>query len=235
MSPDTPAPSYTGLLNVGGVVQGSGLRPTTNTMHMVWGRRAFFGYTVRPDGEAWWFANVGRAREPERGELASVPAEEWRRQLRELFAGDLPFITRLIERTREIGATPIHDMPSLPSWHDGRAVLLGDAAHAVSPSAGQGASMAIEDAIVLAKCIRDVADVESALARYERYRRPRAERIVATGRRRGTYKALESRAAVRLRDFLMPIAFRFFATEKRMSWIYDYRVSWHTPVTAAAP
>ncbi|HEX7090137.1 MAG TPA: NAD(P)/FAD-dependent oxidoreductase [Longimicrobiales bacterium] len=229
--PDAPAPSYTGLLNLGGIAADSGLPPTPDTMHMVWGRRAFFGYTVRPDGEAWWFANVGQEREPARGELEAVPAEEWRRRLRELYADDPPFIAELIERTPRIGATPIHDMPSLPAWQRGRVVLLGDAAHAVSPSAGQGASQALEDAIVLAKCLRDVAPVEAALARYEALRRPRAERIVAEGRRRGTYKALESRAAVRVRDLLLPLAMRVFANERRLAWIHDYRVRWDEPVT----
>src|SRR5690606_2044489 len=169
-----------------------------------------------------------------RGELDSVPTEEWRRRLLSLFADDAPFIARLIDATPEITATPIHDMPSLPAWHRGRVVLLGDAAHAVSPSAGQGASLALEDAIVLAKCLRDVAPVESALARYEALRRPRAERIVADGRRRGTYKALRSRAAVRLRDLVMPLALRVFANERRLAWIHDYRVRWDEPVTDRA-
>jgi FAD-dependent urate hydroxylase len=230
--PDAPAPAYTGLLNLGGVVADSGLPPTPDAMRMVWGRRAFFGYTVRPNGEAWWFANVGQEREPARGELDSVPVEEWRRRLRDLFADDPPFIAELVQRTPQIGATPIHDMPSLPAWQRGRVVLLGDAAHAVSPSSGQGASQALEDAIVLAKCLRDVAPVEAALARYEALRRPRAERIVAEGRRRGTYKALKSRAAVRVRDLLLPLAMRLFANEKRLAWIHDYRVRWAEPVTA---
>ena len=228
--PDAPAPSYTGLLNLGGIVRDSGLPPTPDAMRMVWGWRAFFGYTVRENGEAWWFANVGQEREPQRGELESVPTEEWRRRLLSLFADDAPFIARLIEATPEITATPIHDMPPLPAWHRGRVVLLGDAAHAVSPSAGQGASLALEDAIVLAKCLRDVAPVESALARYEALRRPRAERIVADGRRRGTYKALRSRAAVRLRDLVMPLALRVFANEQRLAWIHGYRVRWDEPV-----
>jgi len=232
--PDAPAPSYTGLLNLGGIVRDSGLPPTPDAMRMVWGWRAFFGYTVRENGEAWWFANVGQEREPQRGELESVPTEEWRRRLLSLFADDAPFIARLIEATPEITATPIHDMPPLPAWHRGRVVLLGDAAHAVSPSAGQGASLALEDAIVLAKCLRDIAPVEAALARYESLRRPRAERIVADGRRRGTYKALRSRAAVRLRDLVMPLALRVFANEQRLAWIHDYRVWWDEPVTDRA-
>lgn len=233
MSPDAPRPMYTGLLNVGGTVQESGLPSTPGRMHMVWGRRAFFGYTVDATGEAWWFANLGRAREPAREQLAEVGTEEWRRDLRDQFADDPPFIVRLIDRTSVIEGTPIHDMPSLPTWWHGRVVLMGDAAHAVSPSAGQGASMAIEDAIVLAKCLRDVAPLGAALGRYEAMRRPRAERIVRAGRRRGTYKALESRAAVWLRDRLMPYAFRIFASEDRMSWIYDYAIRWDEPLPPA--
>lgn len=201
---------------------------------MVWGRRAFFGYTVRPGGEAWWFANLGLQREPGREELAAVSTGDWKRRLGGLFAADPPFIAELIERTDEIGATPIHDMPSLAAWHRGRAVLLGDAAHAVSPSAGQGASLAMEDAIVLAKCLRDVGTPDRAFARYEALRRERAEKIVASGRKRGTYKALDSRAAVFLRDLFMPLALRVFATEKAMAWIYDYRIEWDERVAAEA-
>ncbi|HXF60178.1 MAG TPA: FAD-dependent monooxygenase [Caldilineaceae bacterium] len=231
MAPDAPAPSYTGLLNLGGVVPDSGLPATPDTMHMVWGRQAFFGYTVRPSGEAWWFANIGMKREPARKELAAIPTQEWQRRLSELYAGDPSFIRALIHHTDEIGATPIHDLPSIPRWTRGRVGLLGDAAHAVSPSSGQGASLAMEDALMLAKCLRDLAAPEQALRQYEALRRPRAERIVAEGRKRGSYKALESRAAVFLRDLLMPLAFRLFATDKAMSWIFDYEIRWEEPVT----
>ncbi|MFN3324940.1 MAG: FAD-dependent oxidoreductase [Bryobacteraceae bacterium] len=234
MDPDAPEPSYTGLLNAGGIVHGAGLPPTPNAMHMVWGRRAFFGYTVREDGTAWWFANIGEPREPGRDELSATSTAEWKRRLREMFAGDPAFITRLIDATREAPVYPIYDMPSLPRWHSGRAGLLGDAAHAVSPSSGQGASLAMEDALMIAKCLRDIEDPQAALARYEQLRRDRAEKIVKTGRRRGSYKALESRMAVFLRDLFMPLALRFFADEKAMSWIYDYSIPWDVPVNGAA-
>lgn len=234
MDPDAPEPSYTGLLNVGGIVYNSGLPATPHAMHMIWGRRAFFGYTVRPSGEAWWFANLGMQQEPGRAELAAIATDDWKRRLRDLFAEDQAFISALIQHTDLIGATPIHDMPSLPQWHRGRVGLLGDAAHAVSPSAGQGASMAMEDAMMLAKCLRDVADPQRALMRYEEERRPRAERIVATGRKRGSYKALESRTAVFLRDLFMPLAFRLFASEQATAWIYDYEIAWDAPVVAYA-
>ncbi|MCP3098430.1 FAD-dependent monooxygenase [Myxococcus sp. K15C18031901] len=64
-----------------------------------------------------------------------------------------------------------------PRWWRPRAVLLGDAAHAVTPNLGQGAGLAIEDAAALAWLLATMGPSDEALARYERLRRPRAERI----------------------------------------------------------
>src|SRR5574341_646276 len=170
MDPEAPAPNYTGLLNLGGVAQGLRLAPTPDTMHMIWGRRAFFGYAIRP-GEAWWFANLGSKREPSRQELAVTSTAEWKGRLRDLFTDDPALITTLIDSTEQIEAFPIHDMPSLARWHAGRVALLGDAAHAVSPSAGHGASLAMEDALMLAGCLRDIQEPQRAFGRYESLRR----------------------------------------------------------------
>src|SRR5690606_21480616 len=215
--PEAPAPTYTGLLNLGGMARVPDLPPTPGVMRMLWGRRAFFGHTTREGGETWWFANVGEPREPERGALEAVPTDEWRRRLIELFADDPPFVRRILQATPHVTATPIHDLPSIPAWRRGRVALLGDAAHAVSPSSGQGASLAVEDAIALARCLRDVERLEEALARFEALRRPRVERIVADGRRRGVYKAPRSRTALMLRDLLLPLVLPIFANERRLA------------------
>ena len=67
----------------------------------------------------------------------------------------------------------------LRRWSDGRVTLLGDAAHPTLPMMAQGASMAIEDAVVLARCLADDApDVTAALARYERARHERTSKLV---------------------------------------------------------
>jgi len=60
-------------------------------------------------------------------------------------------------------------------------IVIGDAAHAASPTTTQGASMAIEDAVVLAQCLRDVPGQAAALGTYERLRRSRVERVVQSG------------------------------------------------------
>jgi salicylate hydroxylase len=68
----------------------------------------------------------------------------------------------------------LFDRDPLPRWTVGRATLLGDAAHAMLPFLGQGAAMAVEDGMVLARALADSDDVERALARYEAARYERA-------------------------------------------------------------
>ena len=85
---------------------------------MIFGKQAFFGYLLAPDGEVWWFANVPRRDEPARGEVEAIPAEAWRRRLAELYAKDAGPAVRLVQ-TSEIAskASSIHSIPHLPRWH----------------------------------------------------------------------------------------------------------------------
>jgi 2-polyprenyl-6-methoxyphenol hydroxylase-like FAD-dependent oxidoreductase len=67
----------------------------------------------------------------------------------------------------------------LDIWHRGRAVLIGDAAHATAPVWAQGAALALEDAIVLAACVSDHADIQSALANFQDRRIKRVTHVRA--------------------------------------------------------
>lgn len=76
---------------------------------------------------------------------------------------------------------PIHAVDAAARWHKGRTVLIGDAAHAMTPYAAQGAAMAIEDAIALAAVLDEDGDPMAAFARYDEMRRPRLQRVRARG------------------------------------------------------
>jgi FAD-dependent urate hydroxylase len=231
MDPDAPRPTYTGLLSIGGYSHSTTIRPTPDTQHFVFGRRAFFGYLVRDSGEVWWFANLPRADEPSRAELAGTSTQGWQQRLLELFADDLSRISGIIQATEsEIGAHTVDDMPTIPTWHRGPVALVGDAAHATSPNAGQGASLAMEDALVVAKCLRDLPDPEQAFAAYERLRRERAEKVVAYSRRIGQSKAISNPVAVRLRDLVLPLALKRFANPQAHAWVYTHHVDWDEKV-----
>ena len=116
---------------------------------MIFGRRGFFGYSVRDHGDVYWFANMTWDGGTTRESLGAVSPAEWKRQLLDLFADDVgPARDILGATTDELAAFPVYDMPVVPIWHRDSMVIIGDAAHATSPTSGQGASMAIEDAIV---------------------------------------------------------------------------------------
>ena len=92
--------------------------------------------------------------------------------------------------------------------------------------------MAAEDAIVLAKCMRDIPDTEGAFATYERLRRERVEKAVAYSRRIGQSKAISNPVARWLRDQVMPFALKRFANSESHSWLYTYHVDWDEEVAA---
>jgi len=125
----------------------------------------------------------------------------------------------------------MEDIPTVPTWSKGRMVLIGDAANATSPSSGQGASLAIESAVELARCLRDLPH-EQAFAAYEQLRRARVEKIIAQAARTNSDKAAGPIVRV-LRDLLMPVAMNRLAKPEKMAWQFDYHVDWDAPVAAA--
>jgi len=226
IDPAAPAPTYLGLINIGGYASGVSVPSGPGSYEMIFGRRAFFGYAMAPGGEVWWFANVPRPAEPARGEVEAIDLEEWRQRLLELFADDAGPAIRLIEATQRLTpASPIHALPHLPAWHRGRMLVIGDAAHAPSPTSGQGASLSIEDAVVLAQCLRDLPTPEAAYAHFEAARRRRIERIIKWAARISNSKAAGPVGRA-IRDALMPMFMKLAAKSRMLNEIYGYPLDW---------
>jgi len=226
IDPAAPDPRYVPLLNAGGYARGVRLDAEPGVMHMIFGRECFFSYVVNPNGEVWWFANPRQPRELSREELARITKEQWREKLLALFAKDKTPARELIDATEEVfSGWNTYDFPKVPTWHRDRMIIIGDAAHATSPASGQGASMAFEDAVTLAKCLRDNRDVPAAFAGYERLRRERVERVVAQGKRNGDGKSLGP-----VMRQLLPLFMKL--NKPNLSWLYDHRIDWDAPVPA---
>jgi 2-polyprenyl-6-methoxyphenol hydroxylase-like FAD-dependent oxidoreductase len=214
---NAPKPRYTGLLGMGGRAADLDLKlPSTHgSMHMVFGKRAFFAYQVADDGRVGWFAN-----------------REWLRVMADTFADDRTpavDILRSIDPASLVVVGALEDLPTVPTWSKGRTVLVGDSAHATSPSSGQGASQAVESSIQLTRCLRDLP-VDQAFAAYEDLRRGRVERIIAAGARSNSDKAAGPVARI-FRDLLMPVAMKMLAKPEKMAWQNDYRIDWNAPVS----
>jgi FAD-dependent urate hydroxylase len=202
-------------------------------LNMVFGKRVFFCHVVSPkDGRVWWFANPARKTEPTASELATLAGEKLRADLLDLVARDRTPATEIIRATRDVyPAWPTFDFPTVPVWHRGRMVIIGDAAHATSPAAGQGASMAIEDAVTLGKCLRDVPDIERALSTYESLRRERVEAVVAAGKRNGDNKVIGPVGRV-VRDFFLKRIFSKPFDEDPNAFMWQHRIDWDEKISA---
>jgi FAD-dependent urate hydroxylase len=218
--PEAAAPRFTGLLDFGGFARYSGGPLRAGCNEMVFGRRAFFGAFATPDGQVWWFHN-GPGAPGGSGQELTAPARE---HLLALHREDPPWISGVIRATPDVlGPWPIHDLPPLPRWHEGRVCLLGDAAHAMSPSAGQGASLAMEDALALARSLRDHDEPAAAFAAFERLRRPRVDAIFREARRNSSGKAVSGLSAW-FRDRLLPLFLKLGAATQTRH--YGYRLQW---------
>ncbi len=231
IDPAAPGPGYTGTLGFESVVD----RPVptgTGTMQFTFGKRAYYLYWRYPDGRTGFGANLPQDRPMSLTDARAVSAEEWLRRLRETYGDDDPGgdLVRAIAPDRLTITGSLHIMPSVPRWHRDSLVLIGDAVHAPSNSSGQGASLAIESAIELARCLRDLPDAPSAFAAYERMRRPRVEGIAARAAKINNLKApgpLGRATMPVLMRLLMKTAMR---PEKAFGPAQRYRIDWATPI-----
>jgi 2-polyprenyl-6-methoxyphenol hydroxylase-like FAD-dependent oxidoreductase len=228
IDPGAPRPRYVGLVNFGGYTPGSAVGDP-QAWHMIFGTRAFFGYAPDPAGGTVWFANVPR-QPVSRRERESTTPEQWKQSLVDLFADDAgPAADLITAGSLQLAADNTHDLPTVPVWHKAPVIIIGDAAHAPSPSSGQGASMALEDGIVLSKCLRDIRSIQDAFEAFERIRRRRVERIVAQGARTSSSKAAGPVGRI-LRDLVLPFVFRHVVTEKSLAWMYEHHIDWESPI-----
>ncbi len=263
IDPQAPDPRYVGMVNFGGYTPaGAYSSPAaieSGVWHMTFGRRAFFGHVVDPSGGVVWFANTPGEAIP-KDERETTDKQYWKSLLSDLSADDAGPIHEIVRNGHlDVVADNTYDLVSVPKWHNGSMVIIGDAAHAPSSISGQGASLAIEDAVMLAKCLRDTNEPAAAFASYERLRRPRVEAMVlqvtrgisnrvpgrvaygrlprlrlrrneATGAPRG-----DGAIARLLRDRALRAVYSCLVTERSLGWTYNHHIDWDDPVEVALP
>jgi 2-polyprenyl-6-methoxyphenol hydroxylase-like FAD-dependent oxidoreductase len=232
--PEAPAPVFAGAIGVGGIAPAAAV-PGLSTadkqsLTSTFGARGLFCYCGTGVGDVMWWSNLCRAQPLGPRELEGH-AKEWaRKELLDLFGRYHAPITALIEASGTPAAFNLFDVAPLPRWHDGLVVLVGDAAHAVPAGTGQGASLALEDAMDLARRLRDDAEPTRAFVAFEGARRTRVERITTRARRRGADKAEVTPLTAQLRRFARWAALNLLG-QRTQDWVYRYRVDWG-PVAA---
>lgn len=178
--PDALGPVYAGATAWRGVAPGPYELPISQTL----GPAGEAGILPLGDGRVCWYvAKVA----PAQADLDPVA----------LFADWHDPVPELVRTTAEVIRHDIYELPLLPTFVKGRVALLGDAAHAMTPYLGQGACMALEDAVTLALCNGD-------LARYDAVRRPRTQSVWKGSRRAGRLGIeMRSPIALALRNFVL--------------------------------
>ncbi|TDC74620.1 FAD-dependent monooxygenase [Streptomyces hainanensis] len=191
-----------------------------------WGRGERFGYTALPGGRVYCFAAATVPEGTPEAEAGGAGSRGEHAELRRRF-GDWPDpIPDLLARVppERVLRHDVYELPPLASFANGRIALLGDAAHAMTPNLGQGACQAIEDAVVLADRLAAEADVDQALAGYDRLRRPRTQAIVRRSARLGRVGQLAWPPAVLARDVaarLTPAALTLRSMAPVLGWTPD--------------
>ncbi len=183
--------------------------------------RMVWAYWVRP-GQQFNFGGV-------------VPSDEVHREgwdetgdldeLRASFADANPRLSGLIGAIDEAFITGLYDREPLERWTDGRVTLLGDSAHAMLPYLAQGACQSLEDAAVLAGCLRrhgrDAAP--AALADYELRRRPRTTKVQTTARATSIFWLENDPVQIRARNGRMKGLAQIDPLSTTVwKWLYDY-------------
>lgn len=164
-----------------------------------WGHRERFGVVPVGDDRVYLFAT---ATLPEGGRASDDELDELRRRFGRWHA-PVPALLDAADPTAVL-RHDVHALSRVPAvLHRGRVALVGDAAHAMEPNLGQGAGLALEDAVVLAHELADDAPAEDALARYTALRRPRAARLHAASARLGRATQHTGRAASAARDLVV--------------------------------
>ncbi|MEV6400270.1 FAD-dependent monooxygenase, partial [Streptomyces sp. NPDC051907] len=193
--PGHGGPSYSGLTTWRVVVPALG-RPFAP--HETWGAGALWGSQPLKDGRIYAYAAAVAP--------AGARADDEKAELTRRFADwhdPIPAIIAAARPEQVLRHDVHHLLDALPAFHRGRTALLGDAAHAMAPTLGQGGNQAIEDGIVLAHHLAPGHDMGAGLAAYSAERLPRTSAVVRKAARVARMMSLTSAPAVAVRDAAM--------------------------------
>ncbi|MGW4230787.1 FAD-dependent monooxygenase [Streptomyces sp. NPDC004980] len=218
--PCRPGPTYSGFTTWRVVSPGVG-RPFSS--HETWGRGALWGSHPMKDGRIYAYAAVttpagDRASDDEKAELLRRFGD-WH--------DPVPAIIASVGPDQVLRHDVYQLADPLPAFHQGRAVLVGDAAHAMPPTLGQGGNQAVEDAVVLAHHLPADRDPGEGLAAYSAARLPRTTAIVRRSVQAARLMQLSGGPAVAVRNGLI-------ATVSRLGpglvlRTFDGIADWHPP------
>lgn len=191
----------------------------SNVFIETWGREGRFGLVPLANNKIYWFAcmnaKVGDS------QLNAFTTKDLVNRY-ERYHEPIP---QIIMQTSEqqLLKHDIYYLPSIPRFAFGRVVLLGDAAHAMTPNLGQGAGQSIEDAVILANYLKMNPTIESAFKKYEQERISRTKKISKISNQIGSVAQLQDKALVALRDVVFPLVPEKML-ERQFRYLYNVKL-----------
>jgi 2-polyprenyl-6-methoxyphenol hydroxylase-like FAD-dependent oxidoreductase len=173
--PGATEPRYAGYVSWQAIARVDTDTVPVGLFRVMWGRGArFLFYRIGPE-EVYW---EGTFAAPAGG---GEPVEQRREAVLQRFEGWAAPVETIVASTETaaIGRADMYDRPVSKQWGVERATLIGDAAHAMTNALGQGANQAIEDAVVLARCLAEAANPVTGLRDYEAERIPRTSKFAS--------------------------------------------------------
>jgi 2-polyprenyl-6-methoxyphenol hydroxylase-like FAD-dependent oxidoreductase len=205
----------------------------------VHGRGQRFGVGPVGAGRVGWWAsanapntmpNPGEKNDPKTWKVGEHVPSPWspdsHRELLKLFDGWYRPVLQLIEATPSASILRTGAFDRIPSqtWGSGRVTLLGDAIHPTTPNLGQGGCLAIEDAMILARCFEEYGPEEGALRKYEQVRQRRTSAVARYSRIYGSVGQWENIFARGVRRVALSLVPESVAL-KLMQIVFDYDAS----------
>ena len=237
--PDAPKPRYDGIVATGGVSRVPIEPRSPNYFYANFLNGAAVAHLTSKEGETFWWLSLAYSKEPMREELNSITSVQWKQKLLGLCDGAPSIYKKIIEgHEGNYPKIPLYDIEFLETWHKGPICLLGDAAHPTSPHVGQGASMALEDSITLAKCLRDIEDAQKAFAKFQSLRKERTEKMIKFSRQSGQSLLMTNPIKRWFRDRMLSIFTKPFFLKHPISgdrysidFFFGYKVDWDEKIS----
>ncbi|MEQ1864508.1 MAG: NAD(P)/FAD-dependent oxidoreductase [Micropepsaceae bacterium] len=127
--------------------------------------------------------------------------DAWKTEVRAIWPETAPLLDRIVDADQLTLASYCDVV--MRNWRKGRCLFIGDAAHGTSPQLGQGANLALVDAWTLADILSQDSNIDTALARYERTRRPHVGYYQLASRALTPFFQSHSRVLSGMRDAFM--------------------------------
>ncbi len=218
--PGATEPRYDGYVSRQAIARVDTDLVPVGLFRVVWGRGArFLFYRIGPE-EVYWEGTFAAAAG------GGEAVKERKQATLERFRGWPSPIETIIAATDDVAISraDMYDRPPSKQWGGGRVTLVGDAAHAMTNALGQGANQAIEDSLVLARCLADQAeDPIAGLRSYEAERIPRTTRFASMSWTLARASRLQNPVACLLRDGMLTMGFHIgFARQHPKEMDYSF-------------